>query len=105
MSISSILRNVIYVAVATSSFALAKPSQAQTIHLVPGQSLQDALNKVPDGGVSALAAGVIVDRNGGQRPDYGCPFVSLIEMNVETFPADQLPKDLAGIPAIKPGSK
>jgi orotate phosphoribosyltransferase len=49
--------------------------------------------------------GVIVDRSGGQRPDFGCPFVSLVEMNVETFPADQLPDDLAGIPAVKPGSK
>jgi hypothetical protein len=26
-------------------------------------------------------------------------------MNVETFPADQLPADLAKIPAVKPGSK
>jgi orotate phosphoribosyltransferase len=49
--------------------------------------------------------GVIVDRSGGQRPDYGCPFVSLVEMNVETFPADKIPADLAVIPAIKPGSK
>ena len=49
--------------------------------------------------------GVIVDRSGGQRPDYGCPFVSLIEMNVETFAADNLPSDLAQTPAIKPGSK
>lgn len=49
--------------------------------------------------------GVIVDRSGGQRPDYGCPFVSLVEMNVETFPADKIPADLADIPAIKPGSK
>jgi orotate phosphoribosyltransferase len=48
---------------------------------------------------------VIVDRSGGERPDFGCPFVSLIEMNVETFPADNLPVDLAAIPAIKPGSK
>ena len=27
--------------------------------------------------------GVIVDRSGGQRPDFGCPFVSLIEMKFE----------------------
>ena len=53
----------------------------------------------------AMAIGVIVDRSGGKRPDFGCPFVSLIEMNVETFEADKLPADLAGTPAIKPGSK
>ena len=56
------------------------------------------------GGVIA-AVGVIVDRSGGKHADFGCPFVSLVEMDVETFPADQLPADLAAIPAEKPGSK
>jgi orotate phosphoribosyltransferase len=56
-----------------------------------------------DGIVAGI--GVIVDRSGGQRPDFGCPFASLIEMQVETFPAEAIPADLAGIPAIKPGSK
>ena len=48
---------------------------------------------------------MIVDRSGGKRPDFGCPFVSLIEMNVENFDADNLPADLTQIPAVKPGSK
>ena len=56
------------------------------------------------GGIVA-AAGSIVDRSGGSLPDFGCPFVSLVQMNVETFEPDKLPEDLAGIPAIKPGSK
>ena len=51
------------------------------------------------------AVGVIVDRSGASKPDFGCPFVSLVEMNVENFPADNLPPDLAKIPAVKPGSK
>jgi len=55
------------------------------------------------GGVVA-AVGVIVDRSGGNRPDFGCPFVSLVEMNVETFEADHLPPDLVSTPAVKPGS-
>ena len=56
-----------------------------------------------DGIVSAV--GVIVDRSGAAKPDFGCPFLSLIEMNVETFPADNLPPDLAKIPVVKPGSR
>lgn len=56
------------------------------------------------GGIVA-AIGVIVDRSGGQRPDFGCPFVSLVEMNVETFETNKLPPDLAATPAVKPGSK
>jgi len=51
------------------------------------------------------AVGVIVDRSGETKSDFGCPFISLIEMNVENFPADKLPPDLAKIPAAKPGSK
>ncbi len=53
----------------------------------------------------ACAVGVILDRSGQAKPDFGCPFISLIEMNVETFAADKLPPDLAKIPAVKPGSK
>jgi orotate phosphoribosyltransferase len=56
-------------------------------------------------GGQVVGIGVIVDRSSGQRPDFGCPFISLIEMNVETFPADNLLSDLAAIPAIKQGSK
>jgi orotate phosphoribosyltransferase len=56
-------------------------------------------------GGQVTGIGVIVDRSGGQRPDYGCPFVSLVEMNVETFPPDKVPADLAAVPAVKPGSK
>jgi orotate phosphoribosyltransferase len=51
------------------------------------------------------AVGVIVDRSGKEKPDFGCPFVSLVEMTVENFSADKLPPDLAKIPAVKPGSK
>src|SRR6266849_362341 len=58
----------------------------------------------PDEKFIVVEVVVIVDRSGHKKPDFGCPFVSLIEMNVETFPADNLPPDLAKIPAVKPGS-
>jgi orotate phosphoribosyltransferase len=51
------------------------------------------------------AAGSIVDRSGGSLPDFGCPFVSLVQMNVETFEPEDLPGDLKGTQAVKPGSK
>ncbi len=57
-----------------------------------------------EGGV-VVAAGSIVDRSGGNRPDFGCPFFGLVELAVETFPPDALPPDLAMVPAEKPGSK
>ncbi|MEY2564165.1 MAG: orotate phosphoribosyltransferase [Verrucomicrobiota bacterium] len=70
-----------------------------------GGRVQETVDIVRAHGGRVAAIGVIVDRSGGNRPDFGCPFVSLIEMNVDTFQADQLPPDLAGTPAIKPGSK
>ena len=70
-----------------------------------GGRVQETVDIVRAHGGVAAAVGVIVDRSGGKRPDFGCPFVSLVEMNVETFEADNLPRDLQGTPAIKPGSK
>jgi orotate phosphoribosyltransferase len=70
-----------------------------------GGRVQETIDIVRAYGGEVTGIGVIVDRSGGQRPDFGCPFVSLIEMNVETFSADEVPADLAGVPAIKPGSK
>jgi len=70
-----------------------------------GGRVQETIDIVRAHGGVVAAVGVIVDRSGGQRPDFGCPFVSLVEMNVETFEAGNLPPDLAGLPAVKPGSK
>jgi orotate phosphoribosyltransferase len=70
-----------------------------------GGRVQETVDIVREHGGQVTGIGVIVDRSGGQRPDYGCPFVSLIEMKVETFEADKVPPDLAGTPAVKPGSK
>jgi orotate phosphoribosyltransferase len=70
-----------------------------------GGRVQETIDIVRAHGASVTAVGVIVDRSGESKPDFGCPFVSLVEMNVETFAADQLPPDLATIPVVKPGSK
>lgn len=70
-----------------------------------GGRVRETIEIVRSYGGIVAAVGVIVDRSGGEHADFGCPFVSLVEMNVETFPPDQVPADLAGIPAVKPGSK
>ena len=70
-----------------------------------GGRVQETIDIVRANGGVVSAVGVIVDRSGDKKPDFGCPFVSLVEMNVENFPADKLPPDLAKIPALKPGSK
>ena len=70
-----------------------------------GGRVQETIDIVRAHGGLVSAVGVIVDRSGENKPDFGCPFVGLVEMNVENFPADNLPPDLAKIPAVKPGSK
>lgn len=70
-----------------------------------GGRVQETIAIIRAAGGEVVAAGSIVDRSGGSLPDFGCPFVSLMALVVETFPPDEIPPDLAGIPAIKPGSK
>jgi len=70
-----------------------------------GGRVQETTQIIRDHGGVVAAAGSIVDRSGGQLPDFGCPFVSLVKMNVETFEPGNLPEDLRGVPAVKPGSK
>jgi orotate phosphoribosyltransferase len=70
-----------------------------------GGRVQETIAIVRTHGGIVSAVGVIVDRSGQAKPNFGCPFVSLVEMTVENFPANDLPPDLATIPAVKPGSK
>ena len=70
-----------------------------------GGRVQETIDIVRTRGGIVSAVGVIVDRSGKDKPNFGGPFVSLTEMNVETFEADKLPPDLAKIPVVKPGSK
>ena len=70
-----------------------------------GGRVQETVDIVRDRGGRVVGVGVLVDRSGGNRPDFGWPFVSLIEMLVETFPVDNIPSDLREIPAVKPGSR
>jgi orotate phosphoribosyltransferase len=70
-----------------------------------GGRVQETIDIARAHGGIVSAVGVIVDRSGETKPDFGCPFVSLVEMTVENFSAHNLPPDLAQIPAVKPGSK
>ena len=69
-----------------------------------GGRVQETVDIVRALGGEVVAVAALVDRSGGALPDFGCPFVSLAQLNVETFEPDKLPPDLAGTPAVKPGS-
>jgi orotate phosphoribosyltransferase len=46
----------------------------------------------------------IIDRSGGQA-DVGCELIALATVDFPSYPADDLPPELAAQPAIKPGSR
>ena len=69
-----------------------------------GGRVQETIDIVRGRGGVVAAVGVLVDRSEAP-PEFGCPLHSLLKIEVETFDADHLPADLAGVPAVKPGSK
>jgi orotate phosphoribosyltransferase len=51
-----------------------------------------------------LGAACLIDRSNG-RADIGIPLVSLVRMDVPDYAPDELPAELAALPAEKPGSR
>ena len=69
-----------------------------------GLSSKEAIAAIEAAGGKVVAAASLVDRSGGSV-DLGVPFVPLIRIDVPTYAADDVPPELAAIPAIKPGSR
>ena len=69
-----------------------------------GGRVQETIDIVRAHGGRVTGVAAIVDRSNG-AVNFGVPFASLISLQVKLFKPDQLPPDLAAIPAIKPGSK
>ncbi|KKB85732.1 Orotate phosphoribosyltransferase [Devosia limi DSM 17137] len=69
-----------------------------------GLSIRECIEALRAIGADVIAAACLIDRSGGEA-DIGIPLVSLIEYKVPAYPADQLPPELAAIPATKPGSR
>jgi orotate phosphoribosyltransferase len=70
-----------------------------------GGRVQETIDIVRSRGGEVAAICALVDRSGGNLPDFGAPFFSLVKLNVETFEPGHLPPDLAATPPVKPGSK
>lgn len=69
-----------------------------------GGRVQETMDIVRAHGGTVAGIAMAVDRSGG-GVRFDVPAFSLLKMNVETFPAENLPADLAAIPVEKPGSK
>ena len=87
-------------------FALAAGTRVLLVEdvVTTGLSSKEAIAAIEETGAEVVAAASLVDRSGGSV-DLGVPFTPLIRIDVPTYSADDLPPELAAIPAIKPGSR
>jgi orotate phosphoribosyltransferase len=69
-----------------------------------GLSSREAIAAVHAAGGDVIHAASLVDRSGGAA-DLGVPFTPLIRLDVPSYQPDDVPPELAAIPAIKPGSR
>lgn len=69
-----------------------------------GLSSREAIAAVNAAGGQVIHAASLVDRSNGTA-DLDVPFTPLVRLDVPSYAADALPPELAGVPAIKPGSR
>jgi orotate phosphoribosyltransferase len=69
-----------------------------------GLSSRQAMEAVREAGGEVIAEAALVDRSGGDA-NLGVPFFPLVSLNFPVYDADDLPSELAEIPATKPGSR
>ena len=69
-----------------------------------GLSSRECLAAIRKHSANLIGAACLIDRSNG-RADIGVPLVALVRMDVPDYPADDLPAELAALPAEKPGSR
>jgi orotate phosphoribosyltransferase len=69
-----------------------------------GLSSREAITAIEAAGGQVIAAACLVDRSGG-KADVGVPLTALVTLNIPSYQPEDVPPDLAAIPAIKPGSR
>lgn len=86
----------------------ATPSSGATVLVVDdvmttGGSVRETLAAIESAGASTVAVAVLVDRS-DRTLDFGCPLVSLAQLDIETWLPDEVPGWLSEIPVSKPGT-
>ncbi|HEY8617671.1 orotate phosphoribosyltransferase [Phenylobacterium sp.] len=72
--------------------------------ITTGGSFREAVEPIAEAGGTVLCCACIVDRSGG-KADVGFPLVALATVDVPSYAPDEIPPELAAIPAEEPGSK
>ncbi|HUQ35930.1 MAG TPA: orotate phosphoribosyltransferase [Aestuariivirga sp.] len=87
-------------------FTIAKGERVLMVEdiVTTGLSSRECIAGIAEEGGMTLAAACLIDRSGG-KADLGVPLFALADLEIPAYPADALPPELAGLPAIKPGSR
>jgi orotate phosphoribosyltransferase len=88
-------------------FKIAKGEKILVVEdvVTKGGRVQETLDIVRAHGGDVVGIAMVVDRSNGVVPgQFGVPTVSLLALQVEAFDPNNLPPDLAKLPAVKPGS-
>ena len=73
--------------------------------ITTGLSLRETLEALKSHPGNIVAAACLIDRSGGKADLGGVPRVALASVVIPDYAVDELPPELAAIPAIKPGSR
>ena len=87
-------------------FGLERGQQVLLVEdvVTTGLSSREAMQAVAAAGGEVIAAAALVDRSAGAA-DLGVPFFPLLRLDVPAYDGSNLPKELAALPAEKPGSR
>lgn len=70
-----------------------------------GVSMRETDEALKKAGANVVGAGCIVDRSNGRADTGGLTLVSLAAVDFPDYDANDLPPELAKLPAVKPGSR
>ena len=88
------------------AFRIASGAKVVVIEdvITTGGSFREAVEPIEAAGGTVLCCACIVDRSGG-KANVGWPLVALATVDVPSYAPDELPPELAALPAEEPGSK
>jgi orotate phosphoribosyltransferase len=72
--------------------------------ITTGLSSRECLEAITRNTGNIVGAAVLIDRSAG-KADIGVPLVSLASYAVPDYAPDEVPPEMAAIPAVKPGSR
>ena len=72
--------------------------------ITTGLSSRECIESITGLTRNLVGEACLIDRSGG-RADLGIPYVALATLDIPAYSADQLPPELAALPAVKPGSR